>query len=29
MRNLRVSLIVNLWPIMPRRLRLWAMMNDG
>ena len=28
MRRLAVNLIVRLWPIMRRRLRLWAFLND-
>lgn len=27
-RLIRVNLIVLLWPIMPRRWRVWAFMND-
>jgi hypothetical protein len=25
---MRVKIILALWPVMPRRLRLWAFMND-
>ncbi len=28
-RQLIVDGVIKLWPIMPRRLRLWAFMNDG
>ena len=28
MRLTLVAIIVKLWPVMPRRARLWAFMND-